>query len=65
MQLASPNGEYRNQGLSGTMQVVENGDGTITVNADVTNWYKSLWGDSRDGTPERVVIEYKGECSGL
>ena len=65
VQLASPNGEYRNQGLSGTMQVVENGDGTITVNADVTNWYKSLWGDSRAGTPERVVIEYKGECSGL
>ncbi len=65
VQLASPNGEYRNQGLSGTMQVVENGDGTISVNADVTNWYKSLWGDSRAGTPERVVIEYKGECSGL
>ena len=62
VQLASPNGEYRNQGLSGTLQVVENEDGTLTVNADVTNWYKSLWGASRAGPPERVTIEYTGEC---
>ena len=65
IQLASPNGQYRNQGMSGTMQVVENGDGTVTINADVTNWYKAMWGDGKSGTPERVVIEYRGECSGL
>ena len=65
IQLASPNGQYRNQGLSGTMQVVENGDGTVTITADVTNWYKNPWGEGKAGTPERVVIEYRGECSGL
>ena len=65
VQLASPNGQYRNQGLSGTMKVVENEDGTVQIDADVTNWYKAPWGDGKSGTPERVVIRYTGECSGL
>lgn len=65
IQLSSPNEQWRNQGLKGTMQVVENADGTITVTADVVNKYIAGGSTTEGGTPERVVIEYKGACDGL
>ena len=47
------------------MQVIENGDGTITVKANVTNLYYNPMTSSNGGTPERAVINFTGECSGL
>ena len=59
-----PNDRYANVGTTGTVELTNNGDGTITVIADVTNWYKYSWG-STGGTPERVEISYNGPCEGL
>lgn len=60
IQVASPNGEYRNQGVDGTMSVVEDGE-TIRIKADVTNKYYSPWSQGTvNGTPERAVIDYQG-----
>ena len=59
-----PNDRYANAGTTGTVELTNNGDGTITVIADVTNWYKTSWG-STGGTPERVVLTYNGPCEGL
>lgn len=63
VQLAGPNSQWKPQGTLGTMQVVENGDGTITVKADVFNKY--INNGTEGGNNIRVVIDYKGECSGL
>ncbi len=65
VQLASPNDQWKNQGLKGTMQVVENGDGTVTVKADVVNKYIQGGTTMEGGNAVRVVLEYKGDCSGL
>lgn len=65
IQVAGPNGESRPRGLTGTMQVIENGDGTITVKANVTNLYYNPVTSGNGGTPERAVINFTGECSGL
>lgn len=65
IQLSGPNSQWRNQGLEGTIQVVENGDGTITVTANVVNKYIPGGSTTPGGSPERVIIDYKGACSGL
>lgn len=60
IQVASPNGQWRNQGIDGTMSVVEEGE-TIRIKADVTNrYYTPTSPGTTAGTPERVVIDYKG-----
>ncbi len=58
IQLSGPNDEFRNQGTEGTIQIIDNGDGKVTISANVTNKYKSPWGSG--GTPERVEIYYNG-----
>lgn len=60
IQVMGPNNMYANQGVKGTVKVEDNGDGTVTIQADVTNTYKSLWGEGTSGTPERVTISYSG-----
>ncbi|MDE6528213.1 MAG: hypothetical protein K2L78_04130, partial [Muribaculaceae bacterium] len=64
VQVSSPNNEYRNEGVEGTIEITDNGDGTCTIYADVTNKYKNLWGSGFGGNNERVVIDYSGECQG-
>lgn len=60
IQVASPNGQWRNQGLDGTMSVVEDGE-TIRIKADVTNKYYSPNSPGVvSGTPERAVVDYQG-----
>ncbi len=63
IQIYSNNDYAGMSGTKGTVEVIENEDGTLTVNADVTNQYLN-WGMS-GGTPERATVEYKGACEGL
>lgn len=65
IQLSSPNNDYRNQGAEGFIEIIDNGDGTCTIYADVTNKYKNMWGEGFGGNQERVVIDYGGACEGL
>ncbi len=65
VQVSGPNDQYRNQGVEGTILITDNGDGTVTILADVTNKYKNMWGSGTSGTPERVVLSYSGPCEGL
>lgn len=62
IQLSGPNDQYRNQGLVGTICIKANEDGTYTIDADVTNSYKTAWSGT-GGTPERVVLNYSGPLS--
>lgn len=59
IQVSGPNNEYRNVAKLGTLSVVENADGTVTFNADVTNKYSTSWNPD-GGSPERVVLNYTG-----
>ena len=63
IQIYSNNDYAGMSGTKGTVEVIENEDGTLTVNAYVTNQYLN-WGMS-GGTPERATVEYKGACEGL
>lgn len=66
IQVSSPNDQYRNVGVEGYIEIIDNGDGTCTINCDVTNKYTTAWsGSTVSGTPERVTIDYTGPCAGL
>ena len=45
----------------GKIQVIDNGDGTCEIHADVTNKYES-WG-MEGGTTERVTVDYAGDLT--
>ena len=60
IQLSGPNDMYRQQGVEGTFQIIDNGDGNVTISVNVTNKYKNMWGSGTTGTPERVEIYYNG-----
>lgn len=62
IQVSGPNSEYRNTSLQGKVYIADNGDGTFTFKANVTNLYKSMWGGNA-GTPEYVIINYTGEVT--
>lgn len=59
IQVSGPNNEYRNTAKIGKLSVVENEDGTVTFNADITNKYSTSWNPD-GGSPERVVLNYTG-----
>lgn len=65
IQVSGPNDQWRNRGIEGTMQIVENGDGTVTVKANVVNRYITGGSTTQGGSPACVIIDYKGACSGL
>lgn len=62
IQVSSPNDQYRNTAIQGKVSVIDNGDGTFTIKANVTNQYKTSWGTT-GGTPEYVIINYTGEIT--
>lgn len=64
IQVSGANDEYRNVGLKGIFCLEDNGDGTLSFKADVTNLYSNSY-TTNGGTPERVKIEYEGACEGL
>lgn len=62
MNLSGPDNEfYAMQGIKGSFTVTDNGDGTVKVEADITNLY--FWYGSNGGNNKRVVITYEGPVS--
>lgn len=61
IQVSSPNDQWRNTATNAFVKVVENGDGTVVIDADVTNTYIMYGAENASGTPERVIINYSGE----
>lgn len=63
IQVSSPNDQWRNTATNAFVKVVENEDGTVSIDCDVTNTYKMYGSDNESGTPERVIINYNGELN--
>ena len=64
IQLSGPNTTYGNIATNAKVKITDNGDGTFTIEGDVTNKYKYSWG-SEGGTPERIVFNYTGALTQL
>lgn len=64
IQLSGPNTTYGNIATNAKVKITDNGDGTFTIEGDVTNTYKYSWG-SEGGTPERIVFNFTGALTQL